>query len=346
MTQSHSKHRIALIGFGTVAQGLCEILEEKRESLRNDHQFDFEIVAVITRSRGCMYNPEGLPLRLLNQEAISTTPFTQHVKDWDTETLIRQSNATVIVELAHTNLQNAEPARTHCHTAFKYGKHIITGNKGPAALYYSELKRMADEHNCAFLNEATVLSGTPVLSLLKYSLPGNRISEIRGILNGTTNYILSEMERGASFDAAFAVADQKGYLEADPSADIDGYDAQAKLAILANIIFNRSLKPTDIKCNGIADITSDDIEQAKSQGKRWKLIASLSIEDDGIVAEVKPEALPLDDPLSQIEGTLNAITFSTDLLGDLTISGPGAGKIETGFSILSDLLTLNKGDFS
>lgn len=339
------KHRIALIGFGTVAKGLCQILEEKRTSLQRSDNFEFEVVAVATRSRGCMYHPEGLPLDLLNRLAQTATPFDEYLMGWDAPAMIKASNASIIIELAHTNLDTAEPARTHCRLALENGKHVISANKGPAALFYTELKALADSQGLFFLNEATVLSGTPVFSLLNNTLAGNTVTGLRAILNGTTNFILSEMERGKDFQQALEIAHQCGYLEADRSADIDGYDAQAKLAILANVL-GAQVKLSDIKCEGISDITSQRVLDAWHTGKRWKLIASLSNLGDKVTASVRPELLDLSDPLAQVSDTQNALSFSTDLLGDITITGPGAGSVETGYGILSDLLTLNKEGIS
>lgn len=343
---SARKHLIALVGFGTVARGLCQILLEKRDTLKRDYQFEFEIVAVSTRSRGTMFHPAGLSLSYLNYLAQNDTPFIENVKDWDAEDMIRNSNATVVIELAHTDLEHAEPALTHCRTAFETGKHVISGNKGPAALAYSEIKSLARKRGCAFLNEATVLSGTPVFSFFNNSLRGNHVSGLRGILNGATNFILSEMESGSSYDDALLHAGQLGYLEADPSIDIDGLDAQAKLAILANELFDLTIDLADIKREGIGSITQVHIEAARREGKCWKLVATLDINDQQIVAQVMPEELAISDPLAQVNGSNNAITFSTDLLGDVTITGPGAGGKETGYAILSDLLILNTGDFS
>jgi len=343
---SSKKHLIGLVGFGTVARGLCDILFEQRDYLLKEHQFDFEVVAIATRSRGTMHLASGLSLSKLTRLAKLETPFEEHLKEWDAETMIRESNATIVVELAHTNLTSGEPAIGHCRAALETGKHVVSGNKGPAALAYSELKTLADQKGLAFLNEATVLSGTPVFSFIKTALAGNKILGLRGILNGSTNFILSEMEVGNSYEQALETAESRGYLEADIAADIEGFDAQAKLAILANVLFNQSLKLADVKRKGINDLRQSDLQTAVREGKRWKLVASLTHSENLLQAEVKPEALPLNDPLSQVSGTLNAITFSTDLLGDVTITGPGAGSVETGYGILSDLLNINRRDFS
>ncbi len=338
------KHLIALVGFGTVAKGLCQILHDKRDKLLNEHGFDFEIVAVTTRSRGTMYQPQGILLAHLLELSKTAGPFSEHLNDWDAETMIRNSNATVVVELAHTNIESAEPALTHCRAAFETGKHVICGNKGPAAVAYDEMKALASQQNRFFLNEATVLSGTPVFSFAKTALAGNTIQGIRGILNGASNFMLSEMEAGTPYTQALELAESLGYLEADHTADIDGYDAQAKLVILANILMGTTLQLDVVKRTGINSITPEDIQSAKQNQERWKLIATLKLQGETIHAEVKPEKLALSDPLAHVMGTTNSITFSTDLLGDITITGPGAGSMETGYSILSDLLTINNGE--
>jgi len=340
------RHLIALVGFGHVAQGLCEILLEKRDELKDEHHFEFEIVAVCSRSRGTMFHPAGLSLSYLNYLALNDVPFVENLKNWNAEEMIRESNATVVIELSHSNLETAEPALTYCRTAFKTGKHVICGNKGPAALAYSQTKALAQRRGCAFLNEATVLSGTPVLSFFRNTLKGAQVTALRGILNGATNYILGEMEAGASYDSAIEKANRKGYLEADPSADVEGKDAQAKLAILASEIFDLTIEFSDISCEGIGAITQVHMEDARKENRHWKLVATLDTRTDPITATIQPEKLDPSDPLAQVNGSLNAITLTTDLLGDVTITGPGAGGRETAFAVLSDLLTLNTGVYS
>lgn len=340
---SKQAHHIMLLGFGTVAQGLCRILDEKREELLNNHNFDFKIVSVVTRSRGTMYNPDGLPLSLLLELAKTNHPFSDFRTEWDTETAILKSNADIVVELTHTNIETGEPALGYCRAALSSGKHLICGNKGPATLAYDELMQLAKTANKFFLNEATVLSGTPILSLGKKVLAGTRITRIRGILNGATNFILSEMEAGSSRETVLARAEELGYLEADHRADIDGFDAQAKVVILANALMGLPLKLKDVKRTGIGNISAADVQTASENGNRWKLIGTIEIKDQGFHAEVAPVQLNKQEPLAQVMGTTNALTLTTDLLGDVTISGPGAGSVETGYGILSDLLTINRG---
>ncbi|MGK9477489.1 homoserine dehydrogenase [Melioribacter sp. OK-6-Me] len=335
------KQRIALIGFGTVAQGLCEILINKKNELAKKYNYHYEIVAVSDIRFGTVYNPEGLNLKRLLREINEKGKFIKDKVEWDAIETIEKSNSNVVCELAYTNLKNGQPAIKHCETAFKNRKHIVTSNKGPAALAYHRLKRLADKYGVRFMIEGTVLSGTPVINLVKGPLAGNNISAFKGILNGTTNYILTRMEEGMGYEEALKEAQKLGYAEADPTNDVQGYDARAKVTILANVLMGIKLDINQVKCKGITKITQEDIKEAKRKNARWKLIGSIEKKDGRIKAYVKPELVPMTHPLAGIMGSVNALTITTDLMGDITIVGKGAGKIETGFSILSDLLALN-----
>ncbi len=335
-------HRIIILGFGTVGQGLAEILISKRDFLKKKYEFEFDVVGVSDLMWGTVYNPDGLNLEDLLASVQSETKFSQDVKDWDGMTLIKESNATVLCELTFTNLESGEPAISHCKTAFKNGKHVVTSNKGPAALAYREMKSLAAEKGVDFFIEGTVMSGTPVLNLADGPLAGCEVSKARGILNGTTNYILTQMEIGMSYDEALKKAQELGYAEADPAGDVEGYDARGKVTILANAVMDASLRISDVQCQGITRISADDIEKAREKKSRWKLIGSVEKKNGTITASVSPEMVPLTHPLAGIMGATNAITFSTDLMGDITMVGAGAGKIETGYSILTDLLRIHR----
>lgn len=336
------KHRIAMIGFGTVGQGLAEILIEKRPELQDKYGYEFDIVGISDIAYGTVYNPGGLDIAAMLESARGKKKFSTDVKDWDSLTLIKESNATVVCEMAFTDLQTGEPAISHCKAAFETGKHIVTSNKGPAALAYGELLEIADRNGVQFLIEGTVMSGTPVINLMDGPLAGCTISAARGILNGTTNYILTQMEEGMSYEEALKKAQELGYAEADPTGDVEGYDARGKVTILANVVMDADLKIGDVSCKGITKITLDDIAKAKAENSRWKLIGSVKKDGSKIIASVAPEKLPLSHPLAGVMGATNAMTFTTDLLGDVSIVGPGAGRKETGFSILTDLLKIQR----
>jgi homoserine dehydrogenase len=337
------KQKIALVGFGTVAQGLCEILLNKKKELYKKYQYEFDIVAVSDVKFGTVYDSKGLDLKKILADVKTNGIFTKHLQNWDAVQMIKKSNANVICELAFTNLKDGQPAIQHCKTAFKNKKHVVTSNKGPAALAYKELLKLAEKNGVKFMIEGAVMSGTPVLNLASGPLAGNTITAAKGILNGTTNFILTKMEEGKNYKDALAEAQKLGYAEADPTGDVEGYDARAKVTILANVIMGVKVKIDNVACEGITKITSANIEEAKKQNSRWKLIGSVENKDGKVSASVKPEMIPMTHPLAGVMGSTNAVTFSTDLMGDVTIIGKGAGRIETGFSILTDLLEINRG---
>ncbi|UCE18222.1 MAG: homoserine dehydrogenase [Gemmatimonadota bacterium] len=339
------KHNLALVGFGVVGQGLVEILIEKAEDLKKRHGFDYSVVAVSDIQKGSVYDEKGLEIQKLLSlvaENGNIEGYPRGIKGWDSLKTITESNADIIVELSFTNIETGEPAMSHFKAAFETGKHLVTTNKGPVALAYKELAEMAEEKGVQFRIEGTVMSGTPVVNLATLCLAGNDIREIRGILNGTTNYILTEMEKGQSYEAALKQAQELGYAEAVPDADVEGWDALAKVLILSNVVMGGALKVSDVEREGITKITLEDIRKAKDAGKRWKLIGQTRKENGSIKAKVSPEMIPTSDPLAGVGGATNALTFDTDLLGQVTVVGAGAGKRETGYSVLTDLLDIHR----
>ncbi|TKJ30631.1 homoserine dehydrogenase [bacterium (candidate division B38) B3_B38] len=339
------KFTIAFIGFGTVGQGLAEILADRGKWLREEYGFEYSVVAVSDSIKGSVCDPGGLDLpHLLSlvKEKGSINDYPQGDKGWDSLKTIRQSPANTVVEVTYTDLRTGEPALTHIRTALSLGKHVVTSNKGPAALAYRELRDLARQKGVFFKFEGAVMSGTPLLNLALNHLEGARISEVRGILNGTTNFILTQMEKGLSYEEALAEAQRLGYAEAKPDADVEGWDAVAKVLILANLLMNTQLKVEEVSREGITNITPAHIQEAMRKKCRWKLIGSLRREGSQVRAKVAPEKIPLDDILAGVGGITNALTFSTDLLGKVTIVGPGAGRKETGFALLSDLLEISR----
>ncbi|MEM1619051.1 MAG: homoserine dehydrogenase [Desulfurococcaceae archaeon] len=187
-----------------------------------------------------------------------------------------------------------------------------------------------------------VLSGTPVFSLVLESLAGVDVRRIQGIVNGTTNYILTRMEEGLTYEEALREAQKLGYAEADPTLDVEGWDAAIKAVILANVIMGSSITIKDVEREGITRITTEDIKKAREEGCRIKLVAEVSKNGDNVKASVRPRKIPLTHPLANVMGVTNALTLETDHLGLLTIVGPGAGRIETGQAILSDILAIHR----
>lgn len=337
-------HKLAMIGFGVVGQGLAQILLEKEKELKAKYGFEGSIVAVSDFHKGSAYKADGLDiaklLELAAKDDIGSYPGAE--AGWDALKTIRESNADTIVEVSYTDIETGEPAYAHFKAALESGKHLVTTNKGPTALFFTELKKLADEKGVHFRFEGTVLAGTPALNLGELCLAGNEIREIRGIMNGTTNFILTNMEQGKSYEAALKEAQELGYAEAKPDADVEGWDALAKVVILSKSVMGVDIAVGDVDRTGITGITLDDVKKAKADGKRWKLIGRTVKEGKGVKASVRPEMVDLTDPLASVGGATNALTFVTDLLGEVTIVGAGAGKTETGFSLLVDLLHIHR----
>jgi homoserine dehydrogenase len=337
--------RLAFVGFGTVGQGLAKILLDKKRMLKDKYGFEYSVVAISDFQKGSVYHPDGLDLdRVLSlvEQKKSISEYPSGTKGWDALRTITESSADTILELTYTNVQTGQPALDHCRAAFKHGKHVVTSNKGPLVVAYRELQDLADRNKAQFRFEGTVVSGTPIINMATRDLAGCTIIGIKGILNGTTNYILSEMEKGKSYDAVLKRAQELGYAEADPTGDVEGWDALAKVVILSNVVLGGNIKAADVQREGITGISLEDVKKASKEGYRWKLIGETRVKNGKIVASVSPQKLPLSDPLASVMGATNALTFETDLLGSVTVVGPGAGKSETGFSILTDLLDINR----
>jgi len=342
-----SRHRLALIGFGVVGQAVAAAIQNKADQFAAQFGQELQLIAVTTRSRGGVYHPDGLDIGELltigeKSGALSDYPTSPGLqRDWDGLRLAAESNADTVIELSYTDLKTGQPAIDHCRAAFQNGKNVSTANKGPLALAYPELAALAKQHGVGFGFESTVMAGTPAMRGGELLKRGTTISAVSGIFNGTTNFILTQMEANkASFADALAEAQQLGYAEADPSGDVEGHDAAAKVVILANVLLGANISLAQVQTNGITSLTADDIAAAAAQGKRWKLLGQAGREGDQIRASVAPEMLPISDPLANVGGATNAITYQTDLLGPITLVGAGAGGPETAAGILADVLSL------
>lgn len=339
------KYKLIIIGFGTVSQGFLQILIEKQKWLKSIYGIEIEIVGVAAKKNGSIANKNGLDfdeLKRLVQQKKSLNEYVEGVPGLTPLKMINSFDADILIEATPTNLRTGEPAAGYCKAALEKGLHVVTTNKGPATLFYSELKKIADSKNLFFSIEGTVMSGTPVLNTLNLNLAGCTIKGFRGILNGTTNYILTEMESGKNYVEVLKQAQQLGYAETDPASDVEGWDAAAKVAILTKVLFDKEFNLKNVECSGIKHITSENIRKAKENSCRYKLIGEAIYNKVNVKASVRLEKLPLTDPLAQISGTTNAITFETDLLGAVTIIGTGAGSKQTGFALLVDILAIHR----
>jgi homoserine dehydrogenase len=336
--------KLLLIGFGTVGQGLAELLIEKKLELERDHGLECTVVGISDMLKGSCYDPEGIDLEAALGKALAGESLTSLPggRDWDALKMIAEADADVMCEITYTDIKTGQPATDHIRAALAGGMSVTTTNKGPTALASQELIELAAANGARFLFEGTVMAGTPLLNLIRETLAGSEIDEMQGILNGTTNFILTRMEDGMDYTAALAEAQQLGYAEAVPDADVLGWDALAKVTILANTVLGASLRPSDSPCRGITEITPAQIESAAADGKKYKLIGRVWRDGVAVRASVGPQLVDNDHPLAGVGGATNAMTIATDTLGEVTIVGPGAGRRETGFALLNDLIHLGR----
>jgi homoserine dehydrogenase len=320
---------LIIIGFGTVGRGLAKIIKNNGELVRERFDLDIRLVGVADL-RGSMIDQKGLDID-------ETLKWGCEIRDLDSIGLINQAEYDLMIETTPSDVTTGEPAFTHIKEALRRGKHVVTSNKGPIALYYRELIELARTSGCAFKFEASVGGAMPIINLIRDNLVGNRIERIKGIFNGTCNYILTRMaEEGLPYDYVLSEAQALGIAEADPSYDLDGIDTAEKLTILANAVLGMDLAYKDVAVEGIRRITPDTLKLALDKGYAIKLIGEAS---DGRI-EVAPRLVPRDHPFAQMRGTLNIAEIETDLSGPITVMGRGAGAIEAASAIFSDIISI------
>lgn len=327
--------RVVLCGFGAVGQGLARLFESRAGDLYARFGLKPRIVGVAD-SGGAASDPSGLRAAdLVAAKAGGRSVASCGGREGMTGAeLIAGSDADVLVETTASDYGDGEPGMAHITSAMARGMHVVSANKGPLALAFPSLMELAAHNGVSLRFSGTVGGGTPILDYAKNSLRGERIVSFRGILNGTTNYILSSMAGGMSPEEALGDARSRGYVEADESLDLDGIDAAAKLAILANWVMGMKVTLPEIRREGIRGVGADDVRRAAGSGSAIKLIAEC---DGGL--SVGPREVRKDDPLC-VNGTLNGISFVSEHSGTQTVIGRGAGGTETASSIVRDLIDI------
>jgi len=330
-----------MIGFGNVGRSFAEIVNERADQLKKIYGITPQVVAIADRG-GAIVNDDGVDLGEALSIRKSADSVAAHMtlgqRGKSALAVIESVDADVLLELTTTIIPDGEPGLTHIESALKKGLHVVTTNKGPLATAMPALLELAQYQGVHLKFSGAVGGGTPILSFAKESLVGEKIESIEGILNGTTNYILTRMfEAGITIEEALKEAFEAGYAEADPSYDINGLDTAAKLVILCNWIMGRNVSIRDVDMEGISNVTVQDVEKAKRLGKAIKLVGRIN----GSVMSVGPSPVPLDNPLC-VKGALNAILFRTELAGDIILTGRGAGGRETASAVLRDIIDIKK----
>lgn len=341
------RYNLCFIGFGNVARSLVRLLERKRGLLESKYNITYSITGIATGRHGFAVNPEGLDInRALEKVESGKSLFplsTFQVED--SLAVIRYSNAAVMFENSPVNHHTGQPAIDHVRAALELGMHVVTANKGTVVHGYRELTALAESKGRKFLFESTVLGGSPLFSIFRETLPLAELHSFKGILNATTNLILSRMEGGETFDEAVKYCQSIGIAETDPSADVDGWDAAIKVAALVTVLMDVPLKPQDVERRGIREITPGMIEQAKGSGKRYKLVCSAERVGDQIKARVAPELVDSSSPLYGIMNSSSGVAFRTDVLPDYSITvtereGMSGGPVETAYGLFADFVNI------
>ena len=310
--------KIGLLGSGTVGTGVYKLVESQREEMPHKIGANLSVAKILVRDK------------TRKRDGIDQSLLTDRFED-----IIEDDDIQIVVEV----MGGIEPARTYINAALKAGKHVVTANKDLIAAHGKELLDAASEHGCDLLFEAAVAGGIPILRPLKQCLAGNHLSEVMGIVNGTTNFILSKMtEEGMEFSDALMLATELGYAEADPTADIEGYDAGRKVAIMASIAFNSRVTFSDVYTEGITKITSRDIAYAKEMGCTIKLLGVAKNTPEGIEVRVHPMLIPSSHPLAKVDDSFNAVFVHGDAVDDAMFYGRGAGELPTASAIMGDVI--------
>jgi homoserine dehydrogenase len=339
---------LVLVGFGHVARRFVTLLAEQRLRIALEHGLRVRVIAIATKRHGQVFSPSGvraasLAARVAANESIG--PAVSSSLDF-VRAVTRNSAATarqrrlVIIETTTLDIAHGEPAISHIRAALAGRAHVITANKGPVAFAYRSLARAAHRSGRRFLFEGAVMDGIPVFNLVRETLPVVRVIGFRGVVNSTTNYILTAMERGQPFDEALADMQARGVAEADASLDVDGWDAAAKTAALANVLLDAAITPQTVDRQGISAETGRRAMEARAAGRRLKLVASAGRQGRRITARVAPEELPADDLLARLDGQQNAIILQTDLLSEIAVVQRGGSLTDTAYALLSDLVTI------
>lgn len=338
-------YKFTLLGFGSVGQAFAHLLMRKETNLKENYGITFSVTAIATGRSGNCINPDGIDLDKALElkesgeslDALSASPAPQ-----DKIEFIQASGADVLFENSPVSYDDGQPALDYIRTALANGMHAITANKGPVVHGYQTLKQLADDNGVKFHFESTVMDGAPVFGITRETLPTAEITGFKGILNSTTNLILSKMEDGESFEDAVAYAQSIGIAETDPSGDVDGWDAAIKVCALATVVMNVPMIPAQVDRTGIRDITPEMIAEALETGKRWKLICSAKKEGDKVITKVAPEMVAPNTPFYTVDGTTSIVQFESDVLGKLSLIEEDPGPHTTAYGLLADFVNAVK----
>jgi homoserine dehydrogenase len=325
-------HNLCFLGFGNVNRTLVRLLADRTEELRTRHGIAYRITGIASRRLGWIADPNGLNTEGVLQSDSKLSNVQGSVNEW-----LADARADVVFEATSLNVKDGQPAVDHIRAALEHGAHAITANKGPIVHGYRDLRDLAAKKGKRFLFESTVMDGVPIFSFFD-QLPAIHLQGFHGILNSTTNVILSEMEQGLTFDAALKKAQALGVAETDATHDIDGWDAAVKTAALITVLMDIPIRLEDIEREGIRDLTPQALRNARRDGWPFKLVCRARRTATGVDASVKPEKVLSTQPMAKITGTSSYIYFETDIFPGLAITEENPGLYATAYGLLADFV--------
>ncbi len=330
-------YRLCFLGFGNVGRALARLLIAKSSDMRRDYGIEWLITGVATRRMGWLAEADGFdPESLLTGNA--TAPSASGITEW-----LNVARPDVLFETTSLNPETGQPAIDYLRASLQAGAHTITANKAPIVYAYEELSSVAAANGKRFMFEATVLDSAPVFSLFRETLPVARPRGFIGVFNSTTNVILETMEAGRSFEEGVRAAQDLGVAETDPSHDVDGWDATMKVCALSRVVLNKALLPRDVRREGIRMLSPAELQEARGEGRPYKLISRAKINEDGSVsASVRPEQIALSDPLGNIRGTSLGLHFELDMIPGLTVVSHRPNLQSTAYGLLADCINALK----
>ncbi len=334
-------YSLAFLGFGNVGRALAALLARKAGELTHTYGLSARVTGVASRRQGWLANADGLETLVPPGQAPrgGLDPAPTGLAAW-----LKASRADILFEMTSLDPHTGQPALDHVRQALELGVHVVTANKGPVVYGYQELSDLAERSGKRFLFESTVMDGTPIFSLFREALPAARLLRFRGILNSTTNFILTEMESGRDFDDAVRKAQAIGIAETDPSADIDGWDAAVKVCALATVLMHVPLKPAQVERTGIRGLSAEEVRASRASGRPYKLVCRAERTEAGVAARVAPEQLRLSDPLAAVSGTSSAVHFETDVLPGLSVFEHDPGPETTAYGLLADFVRIARDE--
>jgi homoserine dehydrogenase len=334
---------LAFAGFGHVGRRFALLLEECHERLLLDHQLDCRTVGIATARHGAIFEPSGVDTP---RAAACRARGDRIGRDNPAELIDRLAASPrqlrILIEATTLSIEDGQPAIGHVEAALAAGCHVVTANKGPVSFAYRRLNELADRNGVSFLFEGSVMDGVPIFNLVRETLPAVTISGFRGIVNTTTQHVLLALERGEPFDVALARMQAEGIAEADPSLDLDGWDAAAKTAALANVLLDADLTPRSIARDSITPETAAAVGAALAAGRRLRLIVSADGRGRGAQGSVRLVEIDAGDLLATLPDSANAAVLKTDLLGEIAICQMAGDVTQTAYALLTDLVTIGR----